>query len=286
MSAYVRDQQSVTVEGVSLSVVRMGRGEPVVCLTAIGHDALDYAPLAERLGAKYEFICIEWPGHGASANDSVPASAARYAELLEAVLWQLSVRSPILIGNSVGGAAGILYAARHDARGLVLCDSGGLVEIDAAVVSFCRLFTRFFLAGARRAWWFKPVFGLYYRVVLPSRSAAKQRRRIVATAHRIAPMLAQAWRSFGEPAADIRDVAAKLDVPIWIAWAKNDRVIPLWRCRAAIDRMQNASLDVFVGGHAAFLEQVDEFAEKFERFASRLQPSPQSRNIKDALVAA
>jgi hypothetical protein len=35
---------------VSLSVKRAGRGARVVCLTAVGHDALDFALLAQRTG--------------------------------------------------------------------------------------------------------------------------------------------------------------------------------------------------------------------------------------------
>lgn len=277
-------QEFVTFEGVSLSIKRTGRGEPVVCLPAVGHDALDFAPLAERLGSAFEFICIEWPGHGQSGPDRVPASATRYSELLEAALPRLGIGNPILLGNSIGGAVAIYYAARHKVRALVLCDSAGLVEINAKVVKFCRLFSRFFAAGARGAWWFKPLFGLYYRNVLPSRPALAQRQRIIASAYRVAPVLAQAWQSFGKPAADIRELAAQLTVPIWIAWARRDRVIPLRVCRPAIERLKHASLDVFDGGHSAFLEQPDEFAAKFQQFVSRLGADAQSPDTEPALA--
>src|SRR5262249_32918497 len=150
-------------------------------------------PLMERLGHKFEFICIEWPGHGDSGGDHQPASAARYGDLLESVLWDLSVREPLVIGNSIGGAAAILYASRRPVRGLVLCDAGGLVAIDATVRRFCSLFAKFFAAGARGAWWFPSAFALYYRMVLSARPARPQRRRIVASAKRIAPILAEAW---------------------------------------------------------------------------------------------
>src|SRR5580658_2925310 len=95
----------VTVDKVPLAVKRAGSGAPVVCLTATGHDAQDFAPLAQRLAHKFEIICIEWPGHGDSKADHVPASAARYADLAGAVLRILNVREPLLVGNSIGGAA-------------------------------------------------------------------------------------------------------------------------------------------------------------------------------------
>ncbi len=260
----------ISVDGVSLAVKRWGRGAPVVCLSAIGHDALDFAPLAERLGDRHEFICIEWPGHGDSGADRQPASAARYATLVGGALSALGIERPIILGNSIGGAVAILHAARNPVRALVLCDSGGLVEVTPTIARFCRAFARFFAAGERRASWYPYAFAAYYKLVLPEPAAAQQRARIVARAYQIAPVLRQAWTSFAAPEADIRAVAAGLDVPIWVAWAKRDRVIPLRACRPAIDALRSATLDTFAAGHSAFLEQPDAFARGFLDFIARL----------------
>jgi pimeloyl-ACP methyl ester carboxylesterase len=260
----------VSVDGVALSVKRCGRGAPVVCLSAIGHDALDFAPLAQRLGDRHEFICIEWPQHGDSGLDRQPASAARYATLIGGALTSLGIDRPIILGNSIGGAVAILHAARNPVRGLVLCDSGGLVEVTPTIARFCRTFARFFSAGERGAWWYPYAFAAYYKLVLPEPAATHQRSRIVARATQIAPVLREAWTSFAAPEADIRAVAAGLDVPIWVAWATRDRVIPLRACRPAIDAMRGATLDTFDAGHSAFLEQPDAFAAGFAGFIARL----------------
>jgi pimeloyl-ACP methyl ester carboxylesterase len=74
------------VDKVLLAIKRAGIGPPVVCLTATGHDAQDFEPLAARLKHKFEIICIEWPGHGDSRADHTPASAARYAALVISAL--------------------------------------------------------------------------------------------------------------------------------------------------------------------------------------------------------
>ena len=256
----------VTVDGVALAVHRTGRGVPVVCLSAVGHDAQDFSYLAERAGAHCEFICIEWPGHGESGKDHRPVSASRYAELIEGVLSLLGIEFPIVLGNSIGGTVAMRYAARHRVRALVICDSGGLVEISPTVRKFCRVMERFFAAGERDAWWYRLVFAGYYRLVLQQKAARAQRKRIVANAHKLAPLLRQAWASFGDPEADLRAVAASLDVPIWVAWSKHDRVIPLKACMDAIRGFKHYTLDTFDGGHTPFLEQPDAFAKKFLRF--------------------
>jgi pimeloyl-ACP methyl ester carboxylesterase len=261
----------VEVDGVQLAVAQAGRGVPVVCLHAIGHGGGDYAAFAARMADRFEVIRLDWPGHGRSGEDPRPLSPARYAELLAGLLSQLGVERPIVIGCSIGGAAAMLYARDHPVRGLVLCDPGGLVEVNATTRRFCGAFVRFFAAGARGARWFGAAYGAYYRLlVLPSRAAAAQRRRIVACGYEMAGKLRDAWAGFGAPEADIREVAWSLDVPVWFAWARHDRVIPLSFCRPAIDRMTRAVVSTFPGGHAAFLEQPDAFAKGFADFAQAL----------------
>jgi pimeloyl-ACP methyl ester carboxylesterase len=262
----------IVVDGVRLAVDRVGRGPAVVCVNAICHDAADFDPLAARLGEAFEFVRIEWPGHGRSGADHEPASAMRYARLLELALDALRIEPPILIGNSIGGAAAILVASRRPVAGLVICDSGGLVEVNATAGRFCGLLAAFFRAGERRRAWFRPVFGLYYRLVLPSPSARTQREAIVRRAYETAGVGRQAWESFSRPDADIRAVAAGLTAPVWVAWARNDKVVPFARCRAALEAIPNVEISLFDGGHSAFLEQPDSFAEGFRAFAARLAP--------------
>ena len=263
----------IVADGVSLAVHRIGRGAPVVCLHALGHDRRDFDRLAARLSDRFELVCIEWPGHGESGDDPLPAAAARYADLLVAALDQLELGAPILIGNSVGGAASVLYASRRPVRGLVLCGTGGLVEVTPTVTRICRIYERFFAAGERGAWWFGVVFQAYYRIVLTQPAARAQRRRIVAGIGQRARLLREAWASFGEPGADIRDIAAGLPVPIWVAWADKDRTIPLKRCLPAIRRLKNATVSTFKAGHTPFLEQPDAFAHGFLQFVAQL-PTP------------
>lgn len=260
----------VHVDGVDLAVSRAGAGLPVVCLTAIGHDAHDFDALVQRLGDRFEFIRLEWPGHGGSGPDAAPASAARYADLLSGAIAALGIERPVLIGNSIGGAAALIHASRAPVRGLVMCNSGGLVKVGADVRALCGAFSAFFAAGARGAWWYPALFARYYRLVLPAKAAKVQRTRIIARCREVAGVLSQAWASFGRPEADLGDLAAGLRVPVWVAWARGDRVIPLSRCRATLARIPSANLTLFDGGHSAFLEDPDAFAAGFEVFAASL----------------
>jgi pimeloyl-ACP methyl ester carboxylesterase len=266
---------TVVVDGVTLAYDRQGAGPPVVCLSAIGHGARDFDALAAAIQDRFEVIRLDWPGHGLSGDDPQPASATRYAQLLEGLLETLGVARPIVIGCSVGGAAAIRLASVWPVRALVLCDTGGLVEVNATARRFTGLFARFFAAGERGAGWFGAAFAAYYRfLVLPSPAARQQRRRIVAAGYETAGVTRQAWESFGRPDADVRDLLAKAAIPVWFAWASKDRVIPLSFCRPAIDATPGATLALFDAGHAAFLEQPEAFARGFLEFAEGLERAP------------
>ena len=270
--------RDVVVDGVRLACGDEGDGPPVVCLHAIGHGASDFTGLRRWLAGRHRVVALDWPGHGRSADDRVPASAGRYAALLAGVLDALGVERPVMIGNSVGGAAAIRFAAAHPARvrALVLANPGGLDRGGGGLTN--RLVTRtmaaFFAAGARGARWYPRAFAAYYRVVLPEPAAAEQRARIVAQGPAMARVLHEAWRSFGDPDADIRGLAASIRCPVLFAWAARDRINQLGRCRAAIARFPNARLETFHAGHAAFLETPDAFAAALDRFLAGLGPAP------------
>ncbi|TMH13962.1 MAG: alpha/beta hydrolase [Betaproteobacteria bacterium] len=260
------------VQGVDLAVSREGSGVPVICLHAIAHGGADYDAFARAIGPGFEIIRVDWPGHGRSGSDSRAVTPARYAQLLGELLPRLRVHEPVVIGNSIGGAAAILLAATHPVRALVLCDSGGLVRVSRLVRVFCRAFAAFFAAGARGAWWYRPLFALWYRrMVLLSPAATAQRERVIDNAVAFAPVLKSAWLGFASAEADLRATAIGLDVPIWIAWARSDRVVPLSLSMPCIRRMKRARVSTFKGGHAPFLEQPAEFAEQFAEFIHSLE---------------
>jgi len=250
-----------------------GRGDEIVCLHAIGHGARDFERLRHRFGQGYRVVALDWPDHGNSGPDATAASAERYLELLIDFMDAAGLRRPVIVGNSIGGAVAIRYAAERPdrVRGLILENPGGLYRIDRLSRIAIAAMVRFFSAGARRAWWFPAAYRAYYRTVLPMREAAEQRSRVTAAGLEMAPILAQAWRSFGEPAADLRPLVARINCPVLFAWAKRDRIIQLKRCLPAIRRFPDARLETFDAGHAAHLEAPDAFERSVERFLEGLQ---------------
>jgi pimeloyl-ACP methyl ester carboxylesterase len=257
------------VDGVRLAVAREGKGPPVVCLHAIGHGGGDFEAFAAAIRDRFEIFRVDWPAQGRSGPDGKAATPARYAELLHGVVEQLHLDTPIIIGCSIGGATAIRYASEHSVRALVLANAGGLVEMTKSVQRACLLGASIFAAGARRAWWYKAFFAVYYKLVLPTPAAAPQRHRIVASAYEIAPVLADAWRHFAvADDSDQRQRLLALDIPVLVAWAMNDRINQFKMVAPVIAQIRHGRLAKFTAGHAAFLERPEEFVREFDAFVA------------------
>jgi 4,5:9,10-diseco-3-hydroxy-5,9,17-trioxoandrosta-1(10),2-diene-4-oate hydrolase len=259
----------ITLDGVSIAYSDTGSAGPVVvCLHAIGHGSRDYDGLSRRLSPGYRVIAIDFPAQGNSGFDLKPASGTRYAQLLGEFVSKLDLHEVTLIGNSIGGAAAIRYTNAHPdrVRALVLCDSGGLGPASGGSRVFVEAFVQFFAAGRRGAFWFPKAFDWYYRRVLLGKPAWEERNRIVRAAYEIAPTLEQAWRSFADPNENVLPMLPRIKCPVLLAWARQDFVIPLRLAKPSFDAFPKHRLEVFEGGHAAFLEDPDRFENCLRNF--------------------
>lgn len=269
------DGEVLRAGGTQVFVRRHGSGPAVVCAHAIGHGSRDFEALAQRNGDKFEFIALDWPGHGNSPDWDGGVSSQRYATILMDLIVQLGLRRPILLGNSIGGGASIVAAAQMSERirGLVLCNTAGLVKPNLFTRFFCRRKAEFFGRAERRDPRFPQQFREYYETtLLPSPAAALRREEIVAAGMATAPAIRQAWLSFAENDADLRPLAETISGPVLIAWAKDDKV-NAWRfSRRGAEMFPNRRVELMPGGHSAFLESPEIFDPVFLRWADRLSP--------------
>jgi pimeloyl-ACP methyl ester carboxylesterase len=264
----------INLDGVAIAFNDTGGSHrPVlICMHAIGHGARDFEDLSSRMRDRCRVIAFDFPGQGNSGPDPRPASATRYAVLLTMLIERLNLHSVTLIGNSIGGATAVRYASTHPAevKSLVLCDSGGLGPVDRTGRFFIGLFVQYFAAGSRSARWFPWTFARYYEKVLPGVPARRERERIVRSAYETAPIMKQAWESFANPEEDLSSLLPQIRCPVLFAWARNDVILPLQATSPALTRLANHRLEVFDGGHAAFLEDPDHFERTLREFLNTI----------------
>lgn len=259
----------VEANGGRIALMRRGRGTPLVCLHAMAHGARDFELLAQKLGDGFETIALDWPGHGLSDDDGQTPEARHYADVLTCVLDALKLERPILLGCSIGGAAALrVAAARNDIRGLVLCNAGGLQAVTPVTKFAIARMVSFFRAGERGRKWFGGAYRFYYtRIVLPLAPPA-HRERIIAAGYELAPLLRKAWETFAQSDADTRTLVAKVECPILFAWAKGDRILAWPQSKKAAATAKTGTVALLKGGHAAFLEDLDNFAATLRSFAA------------------
>ncbi|GHA74634.1 hypothetical protein GCM10010345_91350 [Streptomyces canarius] len=118
----------VVREGVRLSCRDWGGGpgRPIVLLHGLAGHAGEWDVLARRLSSRYRVVAVDQRGHGASERHPQDVSRAAYVADVIAVVDQLALQQPVLVGQSLGGHTAMLTAAAHpEAVGvLVLVEAG------------------------------------------------------------------------------------------------------------------------------------------------------------------
>lgn len=83
----------------------------------------------ERFRDRYRVIAYDSVNHGRSANSPREEPEPDRADELEGFLAALSLRRPVLAGNSMGGATVIRWATRHPGQAAALVPSGSGVRL-------------------------------------------------------------------------------------------------------------------------------------------------------------
>jgi len=116
---------SIQREGVRIQYYRTG-GEkpPIIMLHGLSDNALCWNRIPVLFEVEYDMVLVDARGHGLSGLDARGAGLGVQAEDITALIEQLNLVRPVLIGHSMGAALAALVAARLPkvVRGVVLID--------------------------------------------------------------------------------------------------------------------------------------------------------------------
>ncbi len=119
-------ERAVVRDGVRL-VCRdwAGTGTPVVLLHGLAGYAGEWDVLAGELSAGHRVVAVDQRGHGGSTRRPDDLSRAAHVADVVAVVRELGLDRPALIGQSLGGHTAMLTAAAHPdlIRALVLVEA-------------------------------------------------------------------------------------------------------------------------------------------------------------------
>ncbi|MEU2249816.1 alpha/beta hydrolase [Streptomyces sp. NPDC019224] len=120
-------ERVVERDGVRLSCRDWGgSGSPVVLLHGLAGHAGEWDALAEALSTRHRVVAVDQRGHGAAERHPRDVSRAAYVADVVAVLEQLELHRPILVGQSLGGHTAMLTASAHPdlVRAIALVEAG------------------------------------------------------------------------------------------------------------------------------------------------------------------
>lgn len=97
-------ERTVVREGVRISCRDWGgTGHPLVLLHGLAGHAGERDVVARGLSPRYRVIAVDQRGHGAGERHPSDVSRAAYVADAVAVIDQLALRQPVLMGQSLGG---------------------------------------------------------------------------------------------------------------------------------------------------------------------------------------
>ncbi|WP_422733467.1 alpha/beta fold hydrolase [Micromonospora sp. WMMD558] len=107
----------VTVAGRRVCHRVDGDGPPVLLLHGIGRTMRDFDDLHERLAQRFRVHSVDLPGYGGSLPMTAPYTLPELAGFVGRYLDVVGVDRPVhLVGNSLGGAVAMQFAATEPAR--------------------------------------------------------------------------------------------------------------------------------------------------------------------------
>jgi pimeloyl-ACP methyl ester carboxylesterase len=243
-----------------LACERHGSGEPLVLIHGLTHRRQAWYPVLDDLAVHREVILVDLPGHGRSpdlvTNGRPVPDVLR--DMFKAFLDEEGLDRPHVAGNSLGGRIALEAAANGHARSVTALSPAGFWRTEKSFAHTRRIFTSAATVVER--------LGARAERLAYSRAG----RRVVYSALMSHPGRVPCDTTLGDirgfrrslPALRVLLDAAtpftsEIDptVPVTIAWAGRDLVLPPWQAEVARAVVPHADhLTIRGAGHVPMLD--------------------------------
>lgn len=270
----------ITIDGRKLRVDQVGdpANPPVVLVHGIGRFLEDWDELSERLADDYRVIRFDVPGFGYSDPLPGPIDQPSLARGIAPILDAMSETRPVhMVGNSLGGAITMEFAAAHPerVRSMTLVNSAGF---GASVTFLLKLLTIPVLGWLLTRHVNKQAARMFESAIFVDRSFVTKQRvdRAVVIGNQpgngnFMYRLVHALGTFRGVRPEWRESllrrVTEKDRPTLIIWGDGDKVLPVAHMETALRTFPSASSHLFKGvGHMPQIEAPDETAQVIRDF--------------------
>ncbi len=226
-------------KGVKVNYKDFGQKDksPIVYLHGWGQNIEMMEPIAKPFVDTHRLIILDLPGFGDSDEPEEAWTLDEYVSMLKALLDDLKITNPNLIGHSFGGKISLLYASKYPVNRLILLSSPFKVKIKKPSLKMRMLKN------------IKKIPGM-------SNLADKMKKHIGSTDYKNAsPIMRDILVKHVN--TDLSEAAQKIQCPTFIIWGDKDEAVPVADAYELERLIPDSGLTVYNGcTHYAYLERL------------------------------
>jgi pimeloyl-ACP methyl ester carboxylesterase len=261
--------------------------QPILIIHGLNASRLQWYYQRMLLRQEYRLIFIDLPGHGRSAKPeslSIPVLASD----LDAVLWQLGVKNPVLYGHSIGGMVLMDYCTKGYSRqikGIVIHNSAFTNPFKTCIFPSVMLalqepvvvpFLKFVIRHPRpfgilsRINYLNGLSLIFYRFLLFSGAQTSNQLRFLCKLAALCPPEVTAEGILRTLEFNIGNTLHKISVPCLVIGGTNDRIVRPEAARYIRKHIADARLKTINGGHLNLVEHADDVNVILRNFLQNL----------------
>lgn len=226
----------IKIKDININYIQYGKGKDIILLHGWGQNIEMMRPIGDNLCDKYRITIIDFPGFGESDEPNTAWTISDYSLLIEAIVKELDIKKPIVMGHSFGGRIAIRYSSNNPIEKLILFGAPCIREKEDLSLKVKLLKKAKTLPGMER-------IGEAMKKYIGSRdykAASPMMRKILVN-------------TVNE---DLSIYARQIEEPTLLIWGENDTEAPLRDARDLEKIMIDAGLVVLPGTHYAYLENI------------------------------
>jgi pimeloyl-ACP methyl ester carboxylesterase len=252
--------------GKHLRIARLGQGPPIVFLHGYPENLQVWSELAPLLADRFEVIAFDWPGMGYSDEWPGGATPQLKAKRLLAILDELHLQRPTIVGIDMGGQPALAFASMYPNRVQQLVVMNSLVFGDEQTSWEIRLLRKF---GFNR-FALRTLPGLIFRraertFLPPGMQIDKQLRndfRIAFSSPEVRRFVSKMCAGYQGTLHQLPALYKAICCPTLILWAEHDKHFPMAQATRLSKTIAGSKLKVIpCGTHWMPLIRPGELAE-------------------------